>query len=199
MSHLSPPQLLDAAEGVTVQADRSRRHLAACGRCQADVDALRVTLAEARIEPPAEPSPLFWDHFADRVGAAVRDETPEARAGAWWHGRPTAAWAAALLIGLASATITWRTTLHAPAPGRVAAAHAAVAAPATGVAATGEGSTDHAWGAVRDAVDELRWDDVQAAGMIGGGIAERAAAELSAEERAELARLIATEMTQGGA
>ncbi len=198
MSHLDHAELVDAADGRTALAPGARAHLAACVRCRADVEGLQATLAEAAGEVVAEPSPLFWDHFASRVAAAVRDEPPASRVALLWSGRPAAAWAALLVVVLVSATFTWRATLHAPPhPG------AAGAAPAIATAAGADGAADpdldHAWRAVRAAVDDLQWDDIQASGMVGtAGTADRAAAELSPEERAELARLLESEMRRSG-
>lgn len=199
MNHLDPAELVDAAEGSAALAAGARAHLAACVRCREDVEALQATLAEAGGEAVAEPSPLFWDHFASRVAAAVREEPPASRVALLWSGRPAAAWAALLVVVLVSATFTWRATLHAPAHPGAAGAAPAIAA-AAGAAAVADPDADHAWGAVRAAVDDLQWDDIQASGMVGtSGTADRAAAELSPEERAELARLLEAEMRRSGA
>ncbi len=198
MSHLDHAELVDAAEDRAALAAGPHAHLAACARCQADVAALQATLVEAGGEGVAEPSPLFWDHFASRVAAAVREEPPASRVALLWSGRPAAVWAALLVVVLVSATFTWRATLHAPAhPGAAGAAPANAAA--AGAAGAADPDVDHAWRAVRAAVDDLQWDDIQASGMVGtAGTADRAAAELSPEERAELARLLESEMQRSG-
>jgi len=53
---------------------------------------------------------------------------------------------------------------------------------------------------VRTAADDLAWEDVTAAGITAHpGAAEGVAMELTADERTELARLIASEMKASGA
>jgi hypothetical protein len=72
MKHLTRDELLDAAEGRPVRCE----HLDACAACRDEADALaRVMAAAASVEVP-EPSPLFWDHFSERVSAAVSEERP---------------------------------------------------------------------------------------------------------------------------
>ncbi len=194
MAHLNHSELVAAAEGESLPDAPTVAHLGACARCRGRVEELVGSLAAARVEEPDEPSPLFWDHFAARVSEAVRDETPAPRTALLWSARPALGWVAILLIVVASATITWRATLHAPASHPGTAVRTMPAAEGT------SGEEDVTWGAVRAAVDALPWDDVQAAGMVGGaGAADRAAAELTDAERAELARLLESEMTRGGA
>jgi hypothetical protein len=67
-------------------------------------------------------------------------------------------------------------------------------------AATDDIETDEAWAVVRTAAEGLEWDEAHAVGISARpGSAEGVALELSAEERAELARLIGTEMKRTGA
>src|SRR5438128_377674 len=79
MSHLSPSEFVDHAEG-TLDAARAG-HLDTCDRCQSQAssvgDALRAAAAG---DPVPEPSPLFWDHLSARVREAVAAEPPQ-RAG----------------------------------------------------------------------------------------------------------------------
>jgi hypothetical protein len=63
-----------------------------------------------------------------------------------------------------------------------------------------DADTDAAWAVVRMAAQDLRWEDAHAIGITAGpGAAEGIALELTADERAELARLIDTEMKRSGA
>jgi hypothetical protein len=205
MNHLSRVQLLDIVEG-HVTADDSgvgaavRRHLDGCDACRARAAALRATLAEAQRDAGAEPSPLFWDHFAARVSAAIREEPRPAPVPAgWWIGRPASAWIpVAILVALALTTVARHATLHAPAPG------AGVAGPASaahdGPAATDALESDEAWSSVRAAADGMVWDEAQEAGISAApGAVERAATELTPEERTELGRLLEAEMKRSGA
>jgi hypothetical protein len=76
---------------------------------------------------------------------------------------------------------------------RTAAAAAELPATADDVEADG------AWAVVRTAADDLAWDEVTAAGITAHpGSAERVALELTAAERAELARLLESEMKPNG-
>src|SRR5258708_31627248 len=75
--HLNADELVDLAEGA--QPESSARHLAACPQCRARLDDLRAMMsAVAGVDVP-EPSPLFWDHFSQRVHDAVASEEGDAR------------------------------------------------------------------------------------------------------------------------
>jgi len=73
-THLTPEQLVDAADAVH---DASIvLHLDACAACRAQVSELRETMASVMVEDAGvpEPSPLFWNHFQQRVVEAVEAE-----------------------------------------------------------------------------------------------------------------------------
>lgn len=201
MKHLTDSELADLIAGTL--ADGRAAHAGSCTECRAHADALRAVL----IDDVPEPSPLFWDHFAARVAGAVRDETPEAAAGPLpeWLNGPAITWAlvASVAILLTVAGV-WRTTLHAPPANRGAANQAAGSvAPLPGIyapAVADDIDADEAWAVVRTAAEGLEWDDARAAGISPNpGAAEGLALELTAEERSELARLIAMEMKRRGA
>ena len=81
MSHLSPENLIDLAEGAA--AERSAPHLQTCAECRRQLETLRGAMSEAAAVRVPEPSPLFWDHLSARVGETVRaDGPPEA---SWWR------------------------------------------------------------------------------------------------------------------
>ena len=194
MSHLSRTELLDLVEDPDA-ADTHRRHLESCEACRATAAALRATLADVRSDDETEPSPLFWDHFAARVSDAIRDDSSEARKYSRfaWLGGHTAAWAAAaLVVVLGTTAVISRVTLHAPTP----------------VVGTAERvdpqaiELDQAWGEVREQATwgNLPWDATQPDAISAGpGTAEQVVMELTADERAELARLIDREMKRSGA
>ncbi|MCC7177846.1 MAG: hypothetical protein IT177_05580 [Acidobacteria bacterium] len=69
MKHLTPDELIDAAEG-TLDVER-QHHVDTCEACRGEAEALRALLREATGMRLPEPSPLFWDHFSARVRAAV--------------------------------------------------------------------------------------------------------------------------------
>ena len=196
MRHLSPDQLIAFIEDPQTRdlTPQERRHVEQCAACQSEATAMRALLTEIREEPGGAPSPLFWDHFAARVADAIRGEAPEpaVEATAWRFGGRTAAWAAVAATVLLGSTMAWRATLHAPAASGI-------------VAATGDSlhaedlEDDQAWRVVRAAADGLPWEDVQAAGIAPRpGSAEGVVMEMTADERAELARLLESEMKRNG-
>jgi hypothetical protein len=201
MKHLTDTELVDLIAGA-LESDRAA-HADGCVTCRAHAEALRAVMTD---EVP-EPSPLFWDHLAARVSDAVRDEAPDPEPGLWpgWLRSPAITWAmAASLAILLMVAGVWRTTLHAPTHG-VRAGSAPPAGPATApdgasAAMIDDLEADEAWAVVRTAAEGLEWDDARAAGISPRpGSAERVALELTADERSELARLLATEMKRSGA
>ena len=209
MKHLSHAELVDLIDDRFADAavpDRLRRHVALCAACRTKADALRDVLATALADERAEPSPLFWEHFGTRVADAVRDITPDPGPEPAWlrfRGPVVATWTAiAAAVVLVILTVVSRETLHAPtAPVPVAAG-----TPAPRVAETvasppaDDVDADEAWAVVRTAAEGLAWDDAHAVGLaVHPGSAERVALELTADERSELARLLAGEIKRRGA
>jgi hypothetical protein len=197
MSHLSRTDFLELLEEPTA-ATSHHRHLESCEACRTTAAALRATLAEVQSDNEIEPSPLFWDHFTARVSAAIRDESPAAPEHSrlsWLRGH-TGAWVAvALVVLLGTTTLVWRVTLHAPTPVVDKAGTADVHPPAFEPP-----ELDQTWIDVREAARVLPWDATQADAISAGpGTAERFVMELTADERAELARLIDREMKRSGA
>jgi hypothetical protein len=201
MMHLSQQQLVDLVEdptGATLAPDR-RLHLAKCESCRDSAAALRALLDDVSSLPGGAPSPLFWDHFPARVADAVAGERPgDSRAGAYRRfGARAAAWATVAVAMVAGmTTVVWRTTLHAPTATSITAYTAAAGESAT----ADDSEADPEWNVVRAAADGVTWDDAEDAEIAARpGTAERAVMELTPDERAELARLLETEMKQRGA
>ncbi len=197
MSHLSRKHLLEFIDDPHTSglSPERKRHIEACAACQATAADLRSIIGEVRNEPGGEPSPLFWDHFAARVADAIRDQVPEPAPSlrTWRFGGQTAAWTAVVAtVILGSTMVAWRATLHAPpAPG--------ITLGTADAARTDDVEDDQAWKVVRAAADGLPWEDVQAAGIAARpGAAEGVVMELTAEERAELAKLLESEMKRSG-
>src|SRR2546428_190985 len=71
MSHLSPEELIDIAEGTRLET--SVPHLATCASCREQLVDVREMMSTVDVDVP-EPSPLFWDHLSARVSAAVAAE-----------------------------------------------------------------------------------------------------------------------------
>ncbi len=210
MKHLSRATLLEAIESPAQLPAPDARHLRECSGCRAQVDALRAVLARAAGDRAPEPSPLFWEHFAARVSAAVRSEPMPRTSSAWVSrlSRPMTTWAVAVVAAvLVIVSVVWRVTLHAPTPvgpGPMPAATASSAATpgATALVAPPADNldADERWAVVRVAAEDLAWEDVHDAG-IGArpGAAEAVALELTAAERSELARLLDRELKRNGA
>ena len=204
MRHFSEAEFVDLIEG-RLPAIRAE-HADECDECRALADALGAARSRASADEGPEPSPLFWDHFAARVGQAVREEpVPASEPSSWraWLRDPASAWAAAASVAmLMLVAVAWRATLHAPAPPT-----SSVSTPDTREAARNSASVviddveaDTAWAVVRTAVEGVTWEDVHRAGIAPRpGSAERVALELNADERAELRRLLDEEIKRTGA
>ena len=209
MKHLTDTEFVDLIEDADLLPSDRRRHAASCEDCRAQADALSAMLAQTAGDVLPEPSPLYWDHFSARVGDAVRGELPAPAAPAWVERfrSPLVAWAAAAALAvLIMMTVVWRATLHAPSRGRVAPelaqAPQTLAVDPVQVASAVPGDNveaDEAWAVVRTAAEGLAWEDAHAVGLSAHpGSAEGIALELTAEERAELGRLLDTEMKRSG-
>ena len=98
MSHLSRDERLLALDGAL---DATRQaHLASCPSCRTDVETLGRVLARVRAVDVPEPSPLFWDHLAARVGDAIAREPAPVPDRGWWS--PRLAWAAIAVVIMAA-------------------------------------------------------------------------------------------------
>lgn len=183
MTHLTPDELLDAVEGL-LNADRAA-HLSGCPECRRQHHDLSRTLAEAKEVSVPEPSPLYWNQLSVRVRAAV---DAEPAAGGW------ASWLRwQVLLPLGSAAVIMAALMFS------LNTHRDVAAPPdTLVAFDAPVTADVLDGA--DALDLLAGafdiDAAADAGVIEPGVADQAVLELTAEEQAELTRLLQAEMTR---
>jgi hypothetical protein len=84
--HLSPEERVDALDGVLTQLRQT--HLDECAACRRSVAELTEVLTHARqsVEHDVpEPSPLFWQHFEQRVDVAIAEETMAASSTGWWQ------------------------------------------------------------------------------------------------------------------
>lgn len=182
-NHLSPEERIDALDG-TLQASR-QSHVDACGSCQQELAALRQ-MADALAATPAgevpEPSPLFWDHFQARVGAAVDtlDTAP------WWRGS-SRAW---LMLATAAAVLfaVWLSPLRTPVPA--------------------DGGTDAEieiatisetvqWEFMSGVLESLEQDAARVVLAPTPGAVDAAFESLSASEREAFARLLQAELLEG--
>ena len=208
MTHLSESELLDAAEA-RLSAER-QRHAETCAACARQTEDLRDVLARTIGTDVPEPSPLFWDHFSDRVRDEIANETP----GRWGWTSGLRAWpvtaAAAVVVALLVAISVFRAPSNQPTAGtdrqEVADARPPAVAPVDADADADSDpndvdvEVDEAWAVVRAVADDVVWDDVTNAGISARpGSADRAIQTLSAAERTELAALIAEELKRSGA
>lgn len=202
MKHLSETELVELIEG-ELTPERAR-HAEGCARCGEKAAALRAVRDEAREGEWPEPSPLFWDHFAARVSDTIAQEPAPAVAPGWAASlrHPAVTWAAAASLAvLLMVGALWRATVVAP--GRPAAPPVASTSQpldADPLEDLDDLEKDAAWVKVRSVAGDFAWEDAQSIGIAARpGSAERAVMELSNEERAELARLLANELKRSGA
>jgi hypothetical protein len=198
MTHLDDLELLAALDDSAV-ADPAG-HLHTCRVCQEKLAALRDTHAMVAAVDVPEPSPMFWDHFSERVRTGVRDVEPERT---WWReqffGLRLDVALGALVLCLAIGGFVWRMNTQAipegPSNGVATSAQHRAAEPAAVAAETITADDDAAWALVRSVADDLSLDDTMAAGLAAApGSADVAALGLTAEERTELVRLLEAEM-----
>jgi hypothetical protein len=78
MTHLTPEQFVDIADGVLAEGARDvAPHLSMCAECRrqlADMRAIMTEAANGDIAGVPEPSPLFWSQLSARVRDAVANE-----------------------------------------------------------------------------------------------------------------------------
>ena len=83
MTHLTPDELIDAVEGTARgRAAGAPRHVRRSA--SASSPSLSSVLSDAKQVSVPEPSPLFWQHFSERVRAAIdHDAAPASNWPAW--------------------------------------------------------------------------------------------------------------------
>jgi hypothetical protein len=206
MSHLSDLELVDLLDG-NLSAARAR-HAEDCAACAGRLQLLREVVIHASDVDVPEPSPLFWEHFSARVREGVRQAEPEpafsltdlwSRVGVRWAVVGT--FALALVVAA-----LWRTPSgpESPMPSETATRAASTSNAAveriSEIDAFAGIEEDSAWALVRTVADDVSWDDQTAAGMgTRPGSADRAALDLTADERSELLELLAEETRRSGA
>jgi hypothetical protein len=181
MNHLTADELIDAMEGMLDAARRS--HLDECEQCRQELANLSSVLREAQAVEVPEPSPLFWQHFSQRVRAAVDAEALPAAGWLRWPVFVPLGAMALVLFALATSL-----------PGRIDST-----VPSTELAGSGASSdvalANDRWVMVADMVGDMDWETASAAGLVvKPGAAEQAVQELSAEEQQELTRLLKAEL-----
>ena len=206
MSHLSPEQFVDLAEGVTAEA--SLPHLASCDTCRRQLAGMRAMMFDVASVDAAEPSPLFWDHLSARVSEAVADERARPRSWRDYLLRPrvlvlsmagaVAAALIAIMLPGTPVTTTIRTTIPStPLP--MAAENALL--PSLPPLAPLGAADDPQLGLVADYGTTLDWDEMREEMALAtpGGSSDAVVGALTVDEQRELQRLLAEEMAQPSA
>jgi hypothetical protein len=195
MNHLTPDELVDAVDAA-LAPDRLE-HLASCVGCRDKVEQLASMFSEARAVDIAEPSPLFWERFSDRVQEAIATEpAPTGWLPRWleWPVLLPITAMAILLLTLVSAVprvqLTDASTTTALG-GEAATALADDNEPAR--------AADADWVVISDLLGAIDFETVQEAGFVAPpGAADQAVLLLSAAEQQELVRLLQQELKVGG-
>ena len=185
MTHLDRLQLVDALDGAAPDVDA---HLHACAACREQLDDLRAALASVRADAVPEPSPLFWNHFASRVNARIHTAataTPPSTEGGWLPHALACSGVLALVLAVVSIIVAPKRPAHAPGIG----------VEQTSAVAESDPAPDDAWTVIQALASDVDYEEARAAGAAPGeGSVDRAALELTDNERAELARLIDAEL-----
>ncbi len=195
--HLSPEDFIDALEGRRAAAELP--HLGECDACRARLGDLHAAwLAAAAVDVP-EPSPLFWDHLSARVRDAIAAEPVPARRwwlvpGSWRAASLTAALAAAVAV-LVAVGVRPPSTPSSTVASQVAASDAVSPSRAAEDPFTIE--NDEPLALVADLASELDWDSAAEFGFTSRDGADRAIAEMSEAERAELERILTDALEHG--
>jgi hypothetical protein len=204
MTHLSPEQLLDVADGT--RPDDEFPHLQSCATCAREVAGLRGTIdAAAEVDIP-EPSPLFWTHLSQRVRDAVAGEepgstdpkrvglqaVPQAFARGWWRlakATAVAAVVAAVFLSQRQQVLSPTTGVSTSVPGDV---RQPVEVPAF--------DDDAALSLLADLTAGMDWEATAEAGLVPAvGAVDSVVLALSVEERVELHRLLQEALGGSGA
>ncbi len=196
MTHFTPSEFIDLLDG---QLPRARaRHVESCEMCGAQMESLRSALLESAAADVPEPSPIFWDRFAERVREGINDRTQRNVAWLEWrtlNPRTLVVAAAGVAIVL---TIGWRVLPLSDNDGRIPGGPVA-----DGIDvgfSRDDPATEHGWDEVRAAAETVAWEDAQEAGIDARpDAAEAAIMRLSDSERRRLMTLIEEELKRSGA
>lgn len=180
-AHLRHEDFVDAIEQTL---DPSRQaHLDGCAECRAAIEELRATLQEAQSVDLPEPSPLFWDHFSNRVREATSLEQMAAQR-SWWH--PAQWWRPVGIVASALAAAVLVIVLQPrPAPTPVGGEE---------IAALATTPDDGSWGLVLGLASDMDATAVREVAKPREGTADAMIAELSAAQRRALVQLLRDEI-----
>lgn len=200
MAHLSDMEFADYLDGALTPSRDG--HLTGCEACRAHAESLRQAMVTMMAEADVpEPSPLFWEHFSQRVRDAIDEVDAAAGESTRWFRSPIFKWTVvATAVSLVVGATLWvgpRTLRPTPPSSSDVAEHAPLLVPAD---LPIDLDADQDWALVRIVAEELEWEDAHEAGIAARpGSADRVALEMSPAERQEFARLLEDEMKRTGA
>jgi hypothetical protein len=186
--HLRDEERIDALDG-TLSASRVA-HLDDCSACRQEVAMLRDVLAMVDADVQAAddmPPGMFWEHFPQRVAAAVAVAE-----------RPTPFWKSGARFWMAMATAAAVITMAVLVPQGPSAERPVTP---TEVAWSADDTAFDAvhWAFVSDVLDSVEEDAVADVLSPRRGAGDRALQSLSAAERLAFARLLEAELAEGTA
>jgi len=197
MTHLSPPQLIDAADGRA--AAREAAHLESCRACREQVASLVEVLTAAREDPVPDPSPLAWERMAARIGEAVRHERPRA---SWWFAWGWR-WAPLAMVTVLAVTAgigvgVWKDRAPGSPAGPERPGVVNVPDTTAGLDRDALAADDFAWTLVSDLSADVSLEEAESLGaMLAVGGSDRALWQLTDEERRDLAAILEAELAAG--
>jgi hypothetical protein len=191
MRHLSSDQILDSAEG----RGEPPAHLASCLACRSRVEELKQVLALAATDSVPEPSPLFWNHFSERVRDAIAAEPAPLSARPRFSFARTASLAAALAIIVIGVAVTMRTAEPVNSVVRGPVGLPEVADIGGNPPLSPPLDDDPTWMVMGELASQLNLEDATEAGLTTGpDAAERAIAQMSEQEQREVVELLQAEL-----
>lgn len=192
--HLTPDELLDLAEGA--RAEASTPHVQTCAACRRQIATLRAAMSAAAEVGVPEPSPLFWEHFSARVREAVAAEATESqgRESGWGRLLPWS-WSTMAVAGVVAALAL---AIYLTAPREILAPSGASDTTAAEVALQPLGADDDpSLVLVADLAEQLDPDVIaETEWSQHAGAVDEVVANLTADERVELQRLLQEELAK---
>jgi len=198
--HLSPDELVDLAEGTL--SESSAPHLESCEACRRQLADMRAMMsAAAEVDVPG-PSPLFWDHFSERVRQAVALAGAPRRT-SWWERWswprvivPLSAVAFAVVIIAAVLGTRPGVPPASPEASRASQVSAVLNPP---LFEPLDASADPSLSLVADLTADLDWNAVSGMELTThAGGPDEAVGELTGGELGELQRLLKEELARPG-
>lgn len=198
MSHLSPPEFVDLAEGVLAPARAA--HLDTCDSCRAQAagvdDALRAAAADDLVP---EPSPLFWEHLSARVREGIDAAPRRPEFGFSLRGFQPDAVMLAIAVILVAVALAIPGLRRAGMPSQVATLPDSALVPGQEFELTLDPDHAEVWAVLTAAAEDLQIDDARDAGMaVQPAAIDRAVQSLSSAELSELGRLLQSELKRSG-